>query len=50
MKGNSAPLNTNVINYSLRYMASGLEIAGCQWPKASHSLEMAREKKPGLLN
>jgi hypothetical protein len=26
---------------------AGLEIAGCQWPKAGHILEMARQKQIG---
>ena len=31
-------------------LCAGLEIAGCQWPKAGHILEMAGENKTGLLN
>jgi hypothetical protein len=33
--------------YSLKKVAGnpGLEIAGCQWPKASHILEMAGKNK-----
>jgi hypothetical protein len=27
------------------YIRAGLEIAGCQWPKAGHILEMAGENK-----
>jgi hypothetical protein len=26
---------------------AGLEVAGCQWPKAGHILEMARQKQIG---
>jgi hypothetical protein len=29
----------------IKYYASGLEIAGCQWPKAGHILEMAGKNK-----
>jgi hypothetical protein len=27
------------------YLSSGLEIAGCQWPKAGHILEAAAKNK-----
>ena len=29
---------------------AGLQIAGCQWPKEGHILEMAGENKTGLPN
>ena len=31
-------------------LLAGLEIAGCQWPKAGRILEMAGENKTGLPN
>ena len=32
------------------YFHTGLEVVGCQWPKAGNILEMAGENKTGLPN
>ena len=37
-------------SYKKYLLIAGLEIAGCQWPKAGHILEMAGQNKTGLPN
>ena len=43
-------VNLRARRSNLKILNTGLEIAGCQWPKAGHILEMAGENKTGLPN